>query len=323
VPDDAGPSAVLAAARAAIAELDRSGPDHRDAGSVANPRRSLPPPVPSSAAGPGESAGQGKVIAVWGPTGAPGRTTVAAGLADALARAGTDTLLVDADVYGGVLASAFGVLDESPGLAGACRAAANGRLGPDELVRLSWQIAPALRLLTGIARAGRWPELRPSAIGRVLDVARAIAAVTVVDCGFSIEADEEISFDTMAPRRNGATLAVLSGADQVLIVGSADPAGLERVVRAVGDLADTLPAVRPNVVLNRVRGSSSAQRQAHDALVRFSGHQAFAQLPFDLPAMDQAWSAGISVAAAAPRSPLTSALQRLGVASLRSIAVAR
>ena len=83
-----------------------------------------PPEEPAAESNPPN----GRVIAVWGPTGAPGRTTVAAGLA--VAAAGSiATLLIDADVYGGVLASAFGLLDESPGLAGACRMAANGRLG--------------------------------------------------------------------------------------------------------------------------------------------------------------------------------------------------
>ena len=44
------------------------------------------------------------------------------------------------------------------------------------------------------------------------------AGVTVVDCSFNVEDDEELSFDTAAPRRNGATLAVLEAADTVLCV---------------------------------------------------------------------------------------------------------
>jgi hypothetical protein len=59
--------------------------------------------------------------------------------------------------------------------------------------------------------------------------------VTVVDCAFAVEADEEISFDTMAPRRNGATLAVLAEADVVLAIGSCDPAGLERLIRGLAE----------------------------------------------------------------------------------------
>ena len=62
------------------------------------------------------------------PTGAPGRTTVAVGVATELAAAGTPTLLADADVYGGVVAQVLGFLDEAPGLAAAARLANNGQL---------------------------------------------------------------------------------------------------------------------------------------------------------------------------------------------------
>ena len=53
------------------------------------------------AARPAEALPGGRVIAVWGPGGAPGRTTLAAGLAAELARRRVRTLLVDADPYGG------------------------------------------------------------------------------------------------------------------------------------------------------------------------------------------------------------------------------
>ena len=52
-------------------------------------------------------------MAVWGPTGAPGRTTVAVGLATELASRGRGTLLLDADPYGGAVAQHLGVLDQA------------------------------------------------------------------------------------------------------------------------------------------------------------------------------------------------------------------
>ena len=61
-------------------------------------------------------------------------------------------------------------------------------------------------MLTGITRADRWTELRAAALALVLERAREVADVVVVDTGFCLEADEELSFDTMAPRRNAATL---------------------------------------------------------------------------------------------------------------------
>ena len=177
VPDDAGSDAVVQAARLALAELDDGrGPD--SARSLSDPRRALPPRTIDTDTDTDtalEPPPKGRVVAVWGPTGAPGRTTVATGLATESARTGVPTLLIDADVYGGVVASAFGLLDESPGLAGACRTAANGRLDLEGLTALCWSMENDLRVLTGISRSDRWPEVRPSAIPLVLAVAREMA----------------------------------------------------------------------------------------------------------------------------------------------------
>ena len=180
--DDAGSAALLAAARTAVNEM-AGGPSkglsaHR---SLADPRFALPPNgrrMDGAIPGPADDhpAPTGRVIAVWGPVGAPGRSMLATNSAVETAAAGMSTLLIDADVYGGVLASAFGLLDESPGLAGACRMAANGRLGPGELTTLGWQQTTQLTgLLTGIPRPDRWPEVRPSSIPSVLEVCRAMA----------------------------------------------------------------------------------------------------------------------------------------------------
>jgi hypothetical protein len=161
----------------------------------------------------------GRVVAVWGPTGAPGRTCVAVTLATEAARLGCSTLLADADSYGGVVAQMLGLLDESPGLAAAVRQANSGNLDVVALAKLARVVHPRLRVLTGISRVDRWPELRPSGLAEVYAIARRLAALTVVDCGFGIEQDEELSYDTVAPRRNGATLATLAEAEQVVAVG--------------------------------------------------------------------------------------------------------
>lgn len=246
----------------------------------------------------------GIVVAVWGPVGAPGRSTVAIGLADEAAAAGSTVLLIDADVYGGVLAAAFGLLDESPGLAGACRMASNGRLDVPTLAGLSWSLAPRLSILTGIARADRWPEVRPSTVPMVLAVARSVADLVVVDCAAILETDEEISFDTMAPRRNGATLAVLAEADIVLAVGSADPPGVERLVRGLAQLAEAVPEATPRVVVNRVRRTAASRHEIGEALARFAGVPVLAYLPEDREATDRAWQRCVGLSAAAPRSTL-------------------
>ncbi|MEP6560755.1 MAG: chromosome partitioning protein [Nakamurella sp.] len=316
VADDAGTDTLLAAARTAVNELATHAEPDRG---LSDPRWSLPPAgAPADVELRDGPTQRGRVIAVWGPTGAPGRTTLATTLAVETAGLGVPTLLIDADVYGGVAASAFGLLDESPGLAGACRLAANGRLDLAGLTALCWSLGDDLRLLTGIARADRWPEVRPSAIPGLLGVAREMAPLTVVDCAFAVEADEEISFDTMAPRRNGATLAVLAEADVVLAVGSCDPAGLERLIRGLGELADAVPEAEPLVVLNRCRSAVGSTDEAEAAIDRFAGVRVTARLPEDRAATDRAWRRGVSLAEAAPRSGLRTAVRDLARTLVRA-----
>jgi MinD-like ATPase involved in chromosome partitioning or flagellar assembly len=278
---------------------------------MAIPPGAAPPPPP------GEPPRTGSLIAVWGPTGAPGRTTVAIGLADELARLDAATLLVDADVYGATIAATLGLLDESPGLAAACRQAGNRRLTPAALAALSWQLSPQLRLLTGLPLAQRWPELRPAGVEAVLAAARSLADYVVTDCGFCLETDEELSFDTLAPRRNGATLAVLEAADLVLAVGSADPIGMQRLVRGLAELRDTGLERPVLVILNRVRrgavpGDPKAELTA--ALERFAGRSAAALLPADQESLDAALASGRTLAETRPNCALRRAFTDLAAA---------
>lgn len=259
----------------------------------------------------------GKVIAVWGPTGAPGRTITAVTLADELARLGQRSLLVDADVYGGVVAAMFGLLDESAGLVAACRQAQSRRLDVEGLAGLCWQISDGLRVLTGIARADRWPELRGTGLQGVLAVARALAEYTVLDLGFALETDEELSFDTLAPRRNGATLAALEDADLILAVGSADPIGMQRLVRGLGELRAAAIDTPVWIVVNRVRRSvvgAKPETELQAALQRFAGQSYTALLPYDRAGLDEAAVAGQTLAEVAPASPLRGAVVELAEA---------
>ncbi|MDF2093072.1 hypothetical protein P0Y31_12030 [Knoellia sp. 3-2P3] len=264
---------------------------------------------------------QCRVIAVWGPTGAPGRSTVALGLAAEAAAAGSRTLLVDCDTYGSSIAQALSLLDEAPGMAAAARAADQGALDLPALARLAPEVSPRLRVLTGIPRAERWPELRAPAVEHVLTVARQLAEVVVVDCGFAIEDDEELSYDTLAPRRNAATLTALEQADDLLVVGSADPIGLQRLVRGVQDVG-SIPSPKPQVVVNKVRASavgSRPERRISEALSRFSGMDDLLFLPWDQHTLDGALFAGRTLREFAPQSDLRRAMAavaaRCGVAA--------
>lgn len=271
----------------------------------------LPAESPTVAAG-----GAGQVVAVWGPAGSPGRTTVALTLAAELADRGDPALLADADTYAASIAQLLGVLDEAPGLAAACRAAATGTLDLVGLARLSPLVSARLRVLTGITRSDRWPELSGPAMEQVLRVARGLASWVVVDVGFCLEQDEELSYDTFAPRRNGAALVALHQADQVVAVGSADPIGLQRLIRGLAEL-DAL-GVRPSlVVATKVRAGAvggNPGRRVRDALTRYAGLTDVLLVPDDRDALDGAVLAGRSLIEHAPDSPARIALAELATA---------
>ena len=273
-----------------------------------------PQPPGDLALADGSAAQSSMVIAVWGPTGAPGRTTVATNLAEEISRLGVSCMLIDADVYGGVVANVLGLIDESPGLVAACRQAQSGRLDPAALSALCWQLNPHLRVLTGAVRADRWPELRPSALDTVLAMARTFAECVVIDVGFALETDEELSFDTAAPRRNGATLSVLDAANLILAIGAADPVGMQRLIRGLDDLRSAEVDAPVWVVMNKVRTATvpgKPEIELDNALKRFAGRASSAFLPFDQEALDRALVGGKLLAESAPGSPLRIALTEL------------
>lgn len=288
----------------------------QDDGPVSGP--GSPPPAP----GP-----RGRIVAVWGPAGAPGRTTVAVHLAAELAGMGVSTLLVDADTYAGSVAQTLALLDEAPGLVGAARAADQGTLDLPALARLAPQVSRGLRVLTGIPRAQRWPEVRAAALERVLDLARTLAQVIVVDCGFCLESDEELSYDTEAPRRNQATLTSLQLADELLAVSGADPVSLQRLVRGLQDLA-SVRSPQPRVVVNRLRPGAVGARpdlRVREALARFAGVEQVWFVPDDPAAVDAALLAGRTLAESAPSAPSRAALRALAaqLAGVRASATGR
>ena len=301
----------------AVSQLTGTGLRTSARSSPADPGDALKP-VPAEPPPGQDNPGPGKIIAVWGPAGAPGRTTLAANIAGELAADGKGVILVDADSYGASIAAVLGLLDESAGLAQACRLADQGLLDSAALEKIAAPVAMksgTFRVLTGITRADRWTELRASALALVLGRAREIAEMVVVDAGFCLEADEELSFDTMAPRRNAATLRSLELADTVYAVGAADPVGVPRLVRGLAELEEAVPGVSPLVVMNRVRASAvgrGPERQLRDAWERYgpaSGLKGF--LPYDAAAADAALLGGSLLLEAAPDSPLRHAIRHL------------
>ena len=319
VVDVAASSAELVAAVLSLADVGTAerGGDRP----VATPS-AAEPPLPG-ATDAGAAPITGRVVAVWGPTGAPGRTTLAVNIAAELAAldagetaGATGALLVDADTYGGTVAQVVGLLDEAPGIAAAARAAGSGSLDARALARLTPVVDPGLRVLTGISRADRWPELPGSSLDVVWEIARGLASWVVVDCGFCLEQDEVLSYDTHAPRRNAATLSALAAADVAVVVGSGDAVGMQRLVRGLAELGESGAAATAErvVVVNRVRASAAGQqpeRAVREALARYAGVVDAHVVPDDRAGVDAALLRGATLREASPRSPAQVAVAAL------------
>ncbi|SNC71514.1 MinD-like ATPase involved in chromosome partitioning or flagellar assembly [Kytococcus aerolatus] len=250
----------------------------------------------------------GRVVAVWGPPGAPGRTTVAVELAALLARR-SETMLVDADTHAPGLGQHLALLEEASGLIAAVRASEEGRLDAPALAGCARRVGERLRVLTGIGRADRWPEVRAGALEDVLGMARRLVDLVVVDLASPVEDDEVLAYDTRAPRRNAAALTVLGAADLVVVVGGADAVALQRLIRST-DVLDPVLAGTPQVlVLNRTRRTAAREPELQETAERHLGRRADLLLPEDRAVVDRALLAGRPVVEEAPRSALA---RRLG-----------
>ncbi len=188
---------------------------------------------------------------MWGPTGAPGRTTVALGIAGELARRGADPLVLDADPWGGAVGQHLGVLDEVSGLLACARLSPTGEL-PGRFLTLQRRVA-GLRVVTGLPRPDRWVEVREGTVEAIVGLGRRQGDV-VVDTGFCLEDDPAAEYAGRAGR-NTMTREAIEAADTLVVVGSADPVGLSRLARGLVELHEHTGGRPVHVVVNRMRGS--------------------------------------------------------------------
>jgi MinD-like ATPase involved in chromosome partitioning or flagellar assembly len=237
------------------------------------------------------TGGPGRLVVVWGPTGAPGRTTVAIGMAAVAAAEGRRVTLVDADPYGGAIAQHLAVLEDVSGLLSAVRLANSGELDPARLAGLAREVAPRLRLLTGLPRPDRWTEVRTQAFTQLLTAAAALDEVVVVDTGFGLPAGPADPFGGAA--RDDMTVTALEHADSIVVVASADPVGLTRLARGLRELLDTRPEGRVTVVVNRMRpGLGWSESEVAGLVGRITPGVTVCFLPDDRAAADRALVAG-------------------------------
>lgn len=277
------------------------------------------PEAPEESIAPGltEVPRAATVVAVWGPHGAPGRTSIAIALAAEFAAAGRRTVIADADTHAASVAPALGLLDEAPGFAAACRLAGIGGLDDSQLERLAVHprgMRHPFRVLTGIGRSARWPELGAERVAGAIAALRRWCEVLVIDVAASLEQDDSLASDLAAPRRNAAGIEALRTADRVVALASADPIGIPRFLREHAELLEIVEPERVTVVVNKLRQGAiglNPAGQVRQTLARFGGIEHPVLVPADTAAFDAALLGARPLADAAPRSSARAVVREL------------
>lgn len=247
----------------------------------------------------------GQLVAVWGPAGAPGRTGIAIALADAFARQGASTCLVDGDTYAPAVCFNLGILNDTSGIVVACRNADNGTLTSRSLQLSASVLRGQLHVLGGIPRVDRWPDLRHSALTSVWTTARAAFTRTVIDVGPCIEDEGGVvqhgGGTLLSSRRNAAAVTALTAADVVVSVTRDDPLAISRLV--TGLPAVTGLGVSTPIIVALIQSGDRRSGPALDALRSSGINLQVVPIPFDAGGYRRALAQGALLAEVAPRSP--------------------
>lgn len=239
----------------------------------------------------------GRLIAIWGGYGSPGRTTVAIALARVLGSKSEPALLIDADTYGADVGHVLS-LAAGPTIANAvhrCRHREAGEIFP----ALATSLASGTDVLPGISHPGLWRDLARPQIQCVLRSAASVYTYVVIDTSPCIEASEGCA------SRNIVTRTVLSAADQILLLCRADPAGIQSFAGAFEELTDDLNTeiAKVAIVVNRLPVRSAGRRmiRLEREIQEITGLRPLAWLTED-PAVISALWAGRTVYDHAPKA---------------------
>ena len=217
----------------------------------------------------------GRVIAVWGPQGAPGRTLTALSLSRLLASMGKRVCLIDADTVAPALTVLTGIVEDASGIVVACRYAQRGSLTGQSFVQLARPIDRECWLIGGISHPDRWEELDARALKDVLNIARTTFDYVVVDVGFGVASSRESNNLLEVPRYLAASSA-LAQADAVIAVTQSSPLGMSRLLQELSTVESQVTGLLAIAIRQTTQGSS---HEAVQSLRAYGVQQEILELP--------------------------------------------
>lgn len=252
----------------------------------------------------------GRIIAVWGPPGAPGRTTIALAAAWALASRGQRVVLIDGDTYAPALAPALGLTPSQPGVIAASRMA---RLDGCDATALMATTIPythdgvSCAVMTGLRSPAQFADCPGTVWPRVLTTLTEAGYLVVIDVAAPLE---HFPHEVVGgPVRNALTMATLESADVVLAVARATPLSILRLSRSWPRFRELAPAAGVEVVLNALpTHSEKVLEESTHALWQFTGIDRVLPISHDRTLVQPRDSGAEALSASARRGALASAL---------------
>lgn len=188
--------------------------------------------------------GSGQIIAVCGPAGSPGVSTIAANVAAELPGL---AILVDADPRAAAQSFILGAQEEPAGLLAALAQAQVGTIDEAAWVASQVSLANDLQLATGATDPAALSAVA-GGLPVIVDISRDTAPYTVLDCGSGDLPDW--------------LMGTVATADAVVVVALPTAVGIQRLARW-RSRHDSVLADRVTLVWNRVGGLGSAALGDH------------------------------------------------------------
>jgi MinD-like ATPase involved in chromosome partitioning or flagellar assembly len=256
---------------------------------------------------PTQSVGSGQVIAVWGPKGAPGRTSVALELATAIETSGSSSILIDADPYGGDIAQLLGIIEEIPSIVWLCQVADKGELDRAaiaSIVRRGFSSGPVI--VPGLVRPDVWPEISASGFVSLVDECAAAFERVVIDVGFCLEGGS----DTVSGGflRNQVAISAVSRCDLLVAVMRSDPVGLKAFLWNLPEARAVSGRGPVVIVANRVQ--KNEEKELRGLLAEHVPGVPIVFIP-NSDLFSKAADGGLPVSVLKPRSPVARAVAQL------------
>ena len=201
-------------------------------------------------------------VVCWGSTGA-GKSSFAVNLACELTDLGHTVLLIDADSYHPSLAALLGITNPGPGITAVLRLVRIGRFSLAELERLGHEVKLGERsfwLLSGMTSPNRWSELDAPSLAQLPNLLESQFEFVIWDVASYLE--KSVVGAEHGDERNQASNFLVSTANSVFSLFSADPIGINRFLFDCRDVGRDFTAVA-----NRIRSSvlgRQAERQVRD-----------------------------------------------------------